>query len=120
MKTSKAIKIKYSPLYESQLKQLREAVKQQDIKFHRQLLKAIEREEENLKRDMHHGTQIEKSKIPKEYVTQYGVTNLWKIDLPGYWRIIYTIVGNEFEIISVLLEFMDHKAYDKKFGYRKF
>jgi hypothetical protein len=32
---------------------------------------------------------------------------------------IYTIVGNEYEIISILLEFMDHEEYDKKFGYRK-
>ena len=119
MKTSKSIRVRYSPLYEAQLKKLREAIKEQDSKFHRQLLKAIEREEGNLRIDMHHGTQIEKSKIPKEYILQYGVTNLWKIDLPGFWRIIYTIVGNEFEIISVLLEFMDHKEYDKRFGYRK-
>ena len=119
MKTSKAIRIKCSPLYTTQLKRLREAVSEKDVKFHRQLLKAIEREEENLKKDMHHGTQIEKSKIPREYIIQYGVTNLWKIDLPGYWRMIYTIVGNEFEIISVLLEFVDHDEYDRKFGYRK-
>ena len=119
MKTSKVIRVKHSPLYETQIKQLRESLKEQDIKFHRQLLKAIEREEENLKRDMHRGTQIEKSKIPKEYILKYGVSNLWKIDLPSYWRIIYTIIGNEFEIISILLEFMDHKEYDKRFGYRK-
>ncbi|MBI2659748.1 type II toxin-antitoxin system RelE/ParE family toxin [Candidatus Woesearchaeota archaeon] len=119
MKTSKAVRVRHSPLFEEQLKKLREAVKEKDGKFHRQLLKAIEREEGNLRVDMHRGTQIEKSKIPKEYVAQYGVTNLWKIDLPGYWRILYTIVGNEFEIISVLLEFMDHKEYDKKFGYKK-
>ena len=119
MRTSKAIKVRHSPLFEEQLKKLRGAVKEQNSKFHRQLLKAIEREEDNLRIDMHRGIQIEKSKIPKEYVIQYGVTNLWKIDLPGFWRMIYTIVGNEFEIISVLLEFMDHKEYDKRFGYRK-
>lgn len=119
MKTSKAIKVKHSPLFEEQLKKLREAIKEKDSKFHRQLLKAIEREEGNLRIDMHRGIQIEKSKIPKEYITQYGVTNLWKIDLPNFWRMIYTIVGNEFEIISILLEFMDHKEYDKRFGYLK-
>ncbi len=32
---------------------------------------------------------------------------------------VYTITGNELEIISILLEFMDHPTYDKKFGYRK-
>ncbi len=119
MKTSKAIRVKHSPVFEQQLKKLREAIADQDGKFHNQLLKAIELEEGNLRIDMHRGIQIEKSKIPKEYITQYGVTNLWKINLPGFWRMIYTIIGNEFEIISVLLEFMDHKEYDRKFKYRK-
>ena len=32
---------------------------------------------------------------------------------------VYTIVENEVEIISVLLEFMDHDKYKKVFGYRK-
>jgi len=49
----------------------------------------------------------------------YGVANLWKVNLPDYWRMVYTITGNELEIISILLEFMDHKKYDKIFRYRK-
>ncbi|HLD97328.1 MAG TPA: hypothetical protein VI934_03215, partial [Candidatus Nanoarchaeia archaeon] len=84
-----------------------------------QLLKAIEREKDNLLIDMHRGIQIPKGQIPEEYINQYGVSNLWKINLPDYWRMLYTIVGNEFEIISILLEFMDHKEYDKKFSYKK-
>ncbi|MFH1072392.1 MAG: type II toxin-antitoxin system RelE/ParE family toxin, partial [Nanoarchaeota archaeon] len=119
MKTSKTNRVKYSPVFEQQLKELRDAIQKDGRKFHKQLLKAIEREKENLTTDMHHGTQIPKNLIPDEYIDEYGVTNLWKIDLPDYWRMIYTIVGNEFEIISILLEFMDHKDYDKKFGYRK-
>lgn len=115
----KTSKVKYSPVFEIQLKDLHQAVKEKDMKVHRQLLVAIEREKDNLFVNPHRGIQIEKRKIPKQYVTEYGVTNLWKINLPGYWRIIYTITGNEVEIISILLEFMDHKAYDKKFGYKK-
>lgn len=119
MRTSKAIRVKYSPVFEEQLKQLREAIKERDSKFHKQLLKAIEREKDNLLIDMHRGIQIPKGQIPKEYVGEYGVSNLWKINLPDYWRMIYTIVGNEFEIISVLLEFMNHDEYNRKLGYRK-
>ena len=115
----KILRVKYSPEFERQLQSLRDAIKEKETKFHKQLLKAIEREKDNLLIDMHRGTQIEKSKIPKEYVLKYGVTNLWKINLPDYWRMVYTIVGNELEIISVLLEFMDHKGYDERFGYRK-
>ena len=119
MKTEKQVKVKYSPIFEEQLKDLRAIVKENDSKFHRQLLAAIERETDNLMANPHRGIQIPKKQIPKEYVIKYGVTNLWKINLPDYWRMTYTITGNELEIISILLEFMDHEEYDKLFGYKK-
>lgn len=74
----------------------------------------IEREKDNLFINPHKGIQISKSKIPKEYINNYGVTNLWKINIPRYWRMIYTITGNELEIISIRLDFIDHKEYKKK------
>jgi len=119
VKTGKKIRVRYSPVFEEQLKKLREAIKEKGLKFNKQLLQAIEREKDYLYIDQHRGIQIAKNKIPKEYIINYGVTNLWKINLPDYWRMIYTIVGNELEIISILLEFMDHKQYNKRFGYRK-
>ena len=98
----KAIRIKYSPVFESQLGKLREAVRQKGIKFDRQLLKAIEREKDYLLIDQHRGIQIPKDRIPHEYIAEYGISNLWKIDLPDYWRMLYTITGNEVEIIIIL------------------
>ena len=56
--------VKYSPLFESQLNELRNAVKEKDMKFNNQLLKAIEREKDSLLNNPHHGIQIEKMKIP--------------------------------------------------------
>ena len=114
----KQIKVKNSPEFEEQLKELREIIKEKNSKFHKQLLTAIEREVGNLSIDPHHGIQISKKLIPKEYIVKFGFTNLWKINLPDFWRMLYTITGNELEIISVLLEFMDHKDYNKKFGYK--
>ena len=119
MQVKKNIKVKYSPIFEEQLKKLRETIKEKDSKFHKQLLTAIEREKDNLIINQHRGIQIKKKLIPKEYIIDYGVKNLWKINLPDFWRMIYTITGNELEIISVLLEFMNHKDYNKKFKYRK-
>jgi len=119
MKTKKRIRVKYSPIFAEQLNDLREAIKQRETKFYKQLLKAIEREKDYLLNDPHRGIQISKNKIPKEYIIRYGVTNLWKINLPDFWRMLYTIIGSELEIISILLEFMDHKEYNKKFGYRE-
>ena len=116
--SSKVIRVKYSPVFDEQLIELKASIKNNNIKFHKQLLKAIEREIEYLKNNPHRGIQIPKDRIPQIYIAKYGVTNLWKINLPGYFRTVYTIVGNEFEIISILLEFMDHKEYNKIFGYR--
>jgi len=64
------------------------------------------------------GTQIPKRLFPKEYIRQYGVNNLWKYDLPNSWRLIYTVTPeNEVELISAILEWFDHKEYERKFKY---
>ena len=117
MKTTKKLDVRYSPECEKQVEELKQIIKEKDSKFHKQLLKAIEREKDYLFINPHRGIQVEKRKIPPGYITQHGVNNLWKINLPDYWRMIYTIAGNELEIISILLEFMDHKTYNKKFKY---
>ena len=40
-------------------------------------------------------------------------------ELTGYWRMLYTIKGDQIEIICFVLDILDHKSYDKIFGYRK-
>ena len=87
--------------------------------FNVQLLKAIDREINNLKIDPQHGDHIPRKNIPKSLVRRYGTDRLWRIELVGYWRLLYTITGDEVKIIAVILEFMEHKKYDKLFGYRK-
>jgi hypothetical protein len=37
----------------------------------------------------------------------------------GYWRLLYTIIGDETKIIAFILEYMDHAGYNKIFGYQK-
>ncbi|RLG13980.1 MAG: hypothetical protein DRN71_03880 [Candidatus Nanohalarchaeota archaeon] len=84
-----------------------------------QLLKSIDREKDNIKIDPQYGTHIPRRNISKAVVNRYGTDRLWKVDLVGYWRMIYTITGDEVKIIAFVLEFMDHKKYDNVFGYRK-
>ncbi len=38
-------------------------------------------------------------------------------DLPSAWRLIYTIESDEIKIVSIILEWFDHKDYEKKFNY---
>lgn len=86
---------------------------------HQTLLNSIKQKIELLKANPEYGTHIQKDRIPKEYVRDYDVTNLWKINLSGAWRMIYTIRGSEVDIISLILDIMDHKDYEKKFRYKK-
>jgi Txe/YoeB family toxin of Txe-Axe toxin-antitoxin module len=64
------------------------------------------------------GIQIPKRLIPKEWAQMYGFTNLWKYDLPDGWRLIYSIITpNKIEIVTIILEWFDHKNYERRFGY---
>jgi hypothetical protein len=64
------------------------------------------------------GKHVQKRLIPKEYTVKYGVTNLWKLNLDAYWRLIYTLEGDRVKLYAIVLEVLDHKKYDRKFGYR--
>ena len=64
------------------------------------------------------GIQLPKKLIPREYIQKYQVNNLWKYDLPRGWRLIYTVTtDNEVELISAILEWFDHKTYERRFNY---
>ncbi|MBI5036178.1 hypothetical protein HZC09_02435 [Candidatus Micrarchaeota archaeon] len=80
----------------------------------KKLLKAIEK----LKYDFKAGEHISKEKIPVYYKQKYGVENLWKLNLDQDYGLVYAIRGTENEVTSVLLEFFDHKEYERRFGYK--
>lgn len=80
--------------------------------------KAITRAIRDLKENAFSGIQIPKRLIPKKYIRKYGINNLWKYDLPKGWRLLYTVTAdNEVELISAILEWFDHKKYEKRFKY---
>ncbi len=83
------------------------------------IFRSIERVKGRLKDNPFAGEQVQKNLIPRYYINKYGVANLWRIDLSDYWRLIYTIQSNEVEIIDFVLNIVDHKKYDKIFGYKK-
>ena len=70
-----------------------------------------------LLKDPNCGTRVPERLIPKEYMKKYGIRALWKYDLPDAWRLIYTVLGNEVKIVSVILEWMTHKEYERRFHY---
>jgi len=74
------------------------------------IIKAIQ----DMRRDCNVGEFVKKdSVLLKNYKKRYEVTNLRIYDLPLAYRLMYTVTHNEVEIISVILNWMTHKDYDK-------
>ena len=84
----------------------------------KQLAAGIERAMNHLQEDPFTGINIPRNLWPKEYVKKFAIDNLRKYDLPQGWRLIYYLRGNEVEIVSIILEWFDHKGYEKRFGYK--
>jgi Txe/YoeB family toxin of Txe-Axe toxin-antitoxin module len=84
-----------------------------------QLLRSIKKKTEFIKANPFYGDSIPKALIPKEYAAKYNAKNLWRAELTNFWRMLYTIKGDQIEIICFILDIISHKEYDKKFGYRK-
>lgn len=64
------------------------------------------------------GKKISRKKWPAEYIQKHDITNLWKINLDSYWRLVYTITGTEVKMFLIYLEYLNHKEYDRKFNYK--
>ncbi len=80
--------------------------------------KGIIRAIKDLRENAFCGIQIPKRLFPQEYIQKYNIKNLWKYDLPNAWRLIYTITPeNEVDLISAILEWFDHKEYERRFRY---
>ena len=83
----------------------------------KQLFKWLNRAFDDLAENAFCGIQIPKKLIPKEYLKKYKIDNLWKYDLPKAWRLMYSVVRDEIIIISIILEWLPHKEYEKRFKY---
>jgi len=81
------------------------------------LKKFIERAFCDIQENPFCGIQIPKKQIPQEYIKKFDIDNVWKYNLPNSWRLIYSIRGGEIIIITIILEWMDHKEYERRFEY---
>ncbi|MBN2517443.1 MAG: hypothetical protein JXB14_01220 [Candidatus Altiarchaeota archaeon] len=120
----KPIKVKIVGEADEAYSELKRVVKEEIAKGitsseNQTLLRGIENAIKILKENIHIGRQWEKDQIPKKYIEKYDVRNLWRIELPLRWRLIYTMRSSEIEIINLILDFYNHKEYDKTFGYKK-
>ena len=83
-----------------------------------EIKKWVNRAIDDLKNNAFCGIRIPKRLFPREYVQKYGITNLWKYDLPNGWRLVYSITTpDKIEIVTIILEWFSHPEYEKRFNY---
>lgn len=86
----------------------------EDKKLYDSLVEAFE----ELEKNAFSGIQIQKRLIPKEYIRKFGkLDNLWKYNLPDGWRLMYTVKKDNVLILSIILEWLDHKNYERRLKY---
>ena len=89
-----------------------------NLKEEDEIKKYIKRAIKDIIQNAYCGIPLPKRLFPKEYVKKYNINNLWKYDLPDGWRLIYSITTpNKVEILAVILEWFNHKDYERRFKY---
>jgi len=109
----KKVRVIFSPEAEEVYKRLNEVAP--NSKVDRSILNAINKKVELIKANIHYGEPIAKRLIPEEYKTKYEATNLFRVELPSFWRMLYTLTDGEsqIEIVAFVLDVIDHKEYNK-------
>ena len=119
----KEVVVQFDPDAYKEFTELQEAVVQNkpcsSNPTYSQLLSSINNSITNLKANPFYGDLIPRKYLSKGIIDRYGTDKIFRVELTGYWRLLYTVVGDEAKIIAFILEYMDHDKYNKLFGYRK-
>jgi len=100
--------------YEEKLRDIFKDLKESDPDFYKELQKA----REEISKNIFCGRQVRKKLIPKEFIKKYNLNNLWIYNLRSGWRLLYVITNpTKVEIIAVILDWMNHKDYEKLFKF---
>ncbi|MFW5846846.1 MAG: hypothetical protein ACOCUU_01680 [Nanoarchaeota archaeon] len=107
-------KIEFEKINEIAGEQAKKGIKNS---FEMQLIKSIKTKINLIKENPFYGDNIKKNQIPLIYKNK--VKNMFRVELNNFWRMLYTLRGDEIEVICFILEICDHKKYNKIFGYKK-
>ena len=83
----------------------------------KQLYDLLSRAFEDIEKNPSGFIHVPNNLIPKEYKKKYEIDNLWKYDLPNGWRLLYSLAKDKVLLLAIILEWMDHKNYERKFKY---
>lgn len=88
-------------------------LKNTDKRLYSEIVRAFN----SIKQNAFFGRNVKKNLIPKELVRKHNLKNLWIYNLRKDWRLIYTITPGEVEILAIVLDWMNHKDYDRLFRF---
>jgi len=89
-----------------------------DLAENSPLRKSIQKAVDDLRENVFAGEHIPKELIPKRYIQNYKIDNLWWYPLTKGWRLVYSVVTpSNVEILAVIIEYFNHKEYERRFGY---
>lgn len=96
-----------------ELKNAFEDLEKSDSRLFKEVNKAIQ----DICQNSFCGRNVKKKLIPKELVQKHKIDNLWIYNLRKDWRLLYSVGRDEIELIAVILDWMDHKDYEKLFKF---
>ncbi len=99
---------------EKELKNSFEKLKESDERLYKEIQSALE----SIKQNAFFGRNVKKKLIPKDLMKKYGIDNLWIYNLRKDWRLLYTLTSNEIEILAIVLDWMNHKDYERLFKFQ--
>ena len=119
---NKPVRVIFLDEADSEYKRLNDIVGQQLIEGKEnseemQLFRSIKQKVEFIKANPFYGDNVPKAIIPREYIIKYNAKNLWRVELTNFWRMLYTIKGDQIEVICFVVDILNNPEYDKKFGY---
>src|SRR3989344_3167080 len=68
------------------------------------LWKGIQRSFDLIQENPFYGRNAKKKQIPIYYLDKYDIKNLFIVDLPLFWRMIYTLESDRVEVIAFILD----------------
>lgn len=89
------------------------------LAHHQAILRSIKRVRELLENNPFAGDNLKKKKIPKKWIDELNINNLWRIELSNHWRMLYTIRSDKVEVINFVLRIIDREEYNRILGYKK-
>ena len=81
------------------------------------LFKEVEKALSDIHANAFCGRNVKKELIPKNLAQKYQLRNLWIYNLRKDWRLLYTVGSEEVGVIAIILNWMNHKDYERLFGF---